>query len=101
MVARRTREFGIRIALGASPARVMRGVLAGALRVVAVGGVAGSIGAVATTRIVASLLYDVSAADTTVVVGAVAAMLTATLTASLLPARRASRVDPIVALRVD
>jgi len=101
MVARRTREFGIRMALGASRGRVMRAVVAGALRLVGVGALIGAVAAIATIRVVASLLYDVGPADWIVLVGASGAMLTATLAASLVPAAQASRVDPVVALRVE
>ena len=101
MVARRTRELGIRMALGASPGRVLRAVVASALRLVGVGAVVGAAGAAAAARIVASLLYDVSPVDSIALVGAGAAMLTAALAASLVPATQASRVDPIVALRVE
>jgi ABC-type antimicrobial peptide transport system permease subunit len=101
MVARRTREFGIQMALGASPGRVMRAVVASALRLVGVGAIVGMAGAVATARVVTSLLYDVSPADWMALVGAGVAMMTAVLAASLVPATQASRVDPIVALRVE
>ena len=100
-VARRTREFGIRMALGSSRGRVMSAVVASALRLVAVGAVAGAAAAIATARVVTSLLYDVSPADWIALSGAAVAMLTAALVASLIPAAQASRVDPIVALRVE
>jgi ABC-type antimicrobial peptide transport system permease subunit len=100
-VARRTREFGIRMALGSSRRRVMSAVVASALRLVAVGAVAGAVAAIATARVVTSLLYDVNPADWIALSGATVAMLTAALVASLIPAAQASRIDPIVALRVE
>jgi putative ABC transport system permease protein len=79
----------------------MRAVVASALRLVGVGAIVGMAGAVATARVVTSLLYDVSPADWMALVGAGVAMMTAVLAASLVPATQASRVDPIVALRVE
>ena len=101
MVARRTREFGIRMALGASQGQVMRAVVASALRLVGAGSIVGGIAGLATTRLVASLLYDVSPADWPVLAGSGAALLTAALAASLVPAAQASRVDPVAALRTE
>ena len=101
IVARRTREFGIRMALGASRRRMMGAVVASALRLVAVGAAVGAAGAMATGKVVTSLLYDVNPADWIALTGAAVAMLTAALAASLVPAAQASRVDPIVALRVE
>jgi predicted permease len=101
MVARRTREFGIRMALGESQGQVMRAVVARALRLVGAGSIVGAIAAVATTRVVASLLYDVSPADWIVLAASSAALLVAALAASLVPAAQASRVDPVSALRTE
>ena len=101
MVARRTREFGIRMALGASRRRMMGAVVGSTLRLVAVGAIAGGAGAMATSKVVTSLLYDVNPADWIALTGAALAMLTAALAASLVPAAQASRVDPIVALHVE
>lgn len=101
IVARRTREFGVRMALGASASRIMLSVLAAALRVSAIGAALGLTAAIATRRLVASLLYDVKPADPVIAGGACVLMLAAAIGASLWPARRASRVDPIVALRAE
>jgi ABC-type antimicrobial peptide transport system permease subunit len=88
VVARRTREIGIRMALGSSRGHVMSAVVASALRLVAVGAVAGAVAAIATARVVTSLLYDVSPADWIALSGAAVAMLTAALVrTSSLPRR--------------
>ncbi len=101
MVAQRTREIGIRIALGAEPARVQQLVVGRALRLAIGGVVIGGVGALALTRVLESLLFGVSATDP-VTFAAVALLLTAVaLLASYLPARRATRVDPMIALRAE
>lgn len=101
LVAHRTRELGIRIALGASAASVRGFVVARALGLVGVGVTVGILGAMMLTRFMASLLYGVEPTDR-LTFAAVAAMLTiAGIAASYLPARRATQVDPIVALRAE
>jgi putative ABC transport system permease protein len=101
VVSLRTREIGIRIALGATRTEVLRMVVWQGVAVAAVGAAAGWLGALAISRLMDSLLYEVSATDPTtfalvpLVLGAVAAV------ASYLPARRATRVDPLVALRQE
>ena len=100
-VAQRTREIGVRIALGARESTVATMVVREALGVVGVGLVAGVAGAIGLTRVLATLLYDISPTDpltfgaVTLALGAVA------VAASYFPARRAARVDPIVALRQE
>jgi predicted permease len=101
LVTQRVRELGIRIALGARGADVVRSVLLGSLRVVSVGvvlGVAVSLGA---TRLLATLLFGVPPHDLVVLGGAVALLLAAAATANALPAWRASRVDPMSTLRAE
>jgi predicted permease len=100
-VVQRSREIGIRVALGAHPAHLRRMVLGQAL-LLAVGGVAvGLLGAVGLSRAIAGLLFDLSPTDPGTLAG-VALLLTAVaLLASYLPARRATRVDPLVALRSE
>ena len=94
-VAQRTREIGIRIAIGAEPRRVARMVQRQALTVVGVGVVMGIAGAFALTRVMDSLLYDVGATDPlSFGVVAVALLLTA-WAASWFPARRGTRIDPV------
>jgi len=100
-VVQRTREFGIRLALGASQATVLRGVLRRGLLLVGAGVLAGVIGAVAFTRVLGSLLYEVSATDPAVFAGIVALLGVVGVAASYAPARRATRVDPAVALRAE
>ncbi len=99
MVSRRTREMGLRLALGAPPARLLRRVLLDALAWAALGVGIGCVAAIPMTRLMATLLYEVSANDP-VVFGGVAALLTiAALVAAYLPARRAAQVDPMEVLR--
>jgi ABC-type antimicrobial peptide transport system permease subunit len=100
-VAQRTREIGVRMAIGARAPDVLGMVLRQEMATVAVGVVAGLAGAVAATRVLAASLYEVGATDP-VTFGAVAGLLAVVaLLAALLPARRATRVDPMNALRSD
>lgn len=98
-VSRRTREFGVRLALGATGADVRRLALADGLRPVAIGAAAGMALALALSRFVETLLYDVSPADPIAIGGATAALLAVAVLAAWLPARRASHLDPVIALR--
>jgi len=100
-VSRRTKEIGIRVALGASRGRVVRSIVNDGVRVVFAGAAAGIGLAIAASRAVASLLYGSAAADWLFYVAAVFAVAGIGLAASLLPAWRAARIDPIVALRQD
>lgn len=100
-VARRTNEIGVRMALGAQPARVFRMVLGEGLLLTGGGVLVGLAGAAATTRLISSSLYDVPALDP-LTFGLVAVLLIAVgLVACYIPARRAMRVDPMVALRYE
>jgi putative ABC transport system permease protein len=100
-VSQRTQEFGIRMALGADGADVRRLVLREGLKVVLIGVTAGLALSLAAARLIAGFLYGVSANDPLTFVG-VALLLTAVaLLACYLPARRATKVDPMVALRVE
>ena len=98
-VTRRTREFGIRVALGAQSRDVLRMVLREHLRLVAAGAAAGVVVALGLTRVMRSMLYDVSPTDLTTFACTVAGLGLVGLLAALVPARRATRVDPMVALR--
>jgi len=100
-VARRTNEIGIRMALGAQRGDVMRQVLVESMILVAIGvaiGVAGSLGA---GRFVSTLLFGLAPTDMLTIAAATALMIAVSALAGFLPARRASRVDPMVALRYD
>jgi putative ABC transport system permease protein len=98
-VARRQAEIGVRMALGARSADVHRLVLGQAAPLVAAGIAAGLLGAVALTRLLAALLFRVGARDPLTLLAAAALLTLACALASLLPARRAARVDPMIALR--
>jgi ABC-type antimicrobial peptide transport system permease subunit len=100
-VAQRTKEIGIRMALGAQKIDMLTMVLRQSLSIVAVGLVAGLLGAVAATRLMHALLFGVSANDLATYVIVVALLGLAALLASYLPARRAMSVDPMVALRYE
>ena len=100
-VAERTREIGVRMALGAAAARVRWMVVAQGARVLAVGLVVGLAAAAGVSRFLASLLFEVEAVDPWTYVGVAAMLFLAGLVASYVPARRASRVDPMEALRVE
>jgi putative ABC transport system permease protein len=100
-VTRRTQEFGIRMALGASPADVLKQVFLEGGRLAALGLAFGLIAALALTRLMASLLFGVKPGDP-VTLGVAAALLAfVALAACYIPARRATRVDPLVALRYE
>ena len=101
VVAQRTREIGVRMALGATRAMVLRQVVSQGAKVVMVGVVIGVIGALASTRVLATLLFDVEAVDPRVFGAMSVIMLGMGMLASYMPARRASGLDPIVALRND
>jgi ABC-type antimicrobial peptide transport system permease subunit len=101
VVAQRTREIGVRMALGAEAGRVRRMVMAQGARVVAVGVVIGIAVALAFTRALDSLLFGVKAVDVPTFIGMSASMVAIGLFASYVPARRASKVDPIESLRGD
>jgi putative ABC transport system permease protein len=100
-VAQRTRELGVRIAMGASRRQVLTLVLGQGARLALAGVAVGLLGAFALSRVIASLLYEVDALDP-VTFGVVPLLLAAVaLVATWVPARRATRVDPLVAIRAD
>ena len=99
VVAQRTRQIGIRMALGATPELVMRDVLWYGLRLTIVGLALGLAGAVAGTRVLSSLLYGVKALDPLTFIAVPLLLAMVAMAASYIPARRATQVDPMVALR--
>jgi putative ABC transport system permease protein len=101
VVAQRTREIGIRIALGARGSEVLRLVVRGALRPVVFGLLLGTAGAISAGRLLGALLFQVEPTDPAVLGAIVALLGMSAFAASLVPARRASRVDPIIILKVD
>jgi ABC-type antimicrobial peptide transport system permease subunit len=100
-VALRTREFGIRIALGADPARLAQSVALRGLALVAGGVSAGFVLYAVATPFLRGFLYGVTAADPVTLCGVTVALIATASLASWLPARRAARVDPTVALRAE
>jgi predicted permease len=100
-VTRRTVEIGLRTALGANPARTFRLVVGSALRLVVVGVAAGLAGAVALSRSIESLLFGVTSLDPQTYVVAALGLVAVGLAAACLPAARASRIDPVRALRQE
>jgi putative ABC transport system permease protein len=100
-VGQRTRELGIRMALGASRARILSLVLAQGVALVAAGIAVGLGAALAITRLLSSVLFGVSAADPAIYASIVATLAVVALVACYIPARRATRVDPMTALRSD
>ena len=95
------RELGVRAALGASPERLRRGVLAQAMTVTGIGALAGLVVALAASRLLAKLLFEVSPADPISMIGSALLLLAVALVAAYIPARHATRVDPVQALRAD
>jgi putative ABC transport system permease protein len=100
-VSQRTQEIGIRMALGAPRERMLAMVIREGIALVVLGTVVGVAAALALTRLAASLLFGVKATDVVSFTAAVLCLLTVALLASYLPARRATRVDPLVALRYE
>ena len=100
-VVERRRDLAIRSALGAGPARVVAAAMGTALQPAAVGMVLGGLAAVGTTRVLASVLFEVSAFDVVTWAGAFATLLLACVTAGFVSGRRAARIDPMAALRSE
>ncbi len=100
-VAARTHEIGIRMALGAPTRDVMLDVLRYTFTLAAAGVALGAAGAVAATRVLANLLFEVKPADPMVLLGVASLLASVAALAGWIPARRATRVDPVVALRYE
>jgi putative ABC transport system permease protein len=97
----RTREIGLRMALGAEPSDILRLILSQAGRLAALGIAAGLVASLILTRFVAGLLYGISAVDPITFVGVSLVLAAVALTSSYFPARRAMKVDPMIALRYE
>lgn len=101
VVRLRTREIGIRLALGSSPQRELGSVLRGSLLLVGCGALAGLLGAAATSHSLRAFLFAVPPTDPVTITLVLLGLICTTVIASLFPARRAARVDPMVSLRCD
>lgn len=100
-VSQRSREFGIRVALGAKPAQIIRMVVGQNLRVVVIGLVLGLVIAIPATRLLRGLLYQVGPNDPAVFLGIGSMLAVVAIVASYLPARRGTQVDPVVTLKSE
>jgi putative ABC transport system permease protein len=100
-VAQRTHEIGVRMALGADKGDVLRLVLRQSVQIAALGLVAGTGSALLATRALSGLLFGVKADDPVIFLGVAVSLLLVTLAASYVPARKATHVDPLMALRYE
>jgi ABC-type antimicrobial peptide transport system permease subunit len=100
-VARRTREIGVRLALGATPGQLTRLIARDALRLALTGVVVGAALALPLARALGALIFGVQIADLATFAGTCALLVAVAMVAAVLPARRAARLDPIVALRTE
>jgi putative ABC transport system permease protein len=100
-VSQQTRELGVRLALGATPSRLRAMILGQAFTVAGAGTLAGLLAALAGSRLLTTMLFEVSPTDPVTLIGVSALLLFVALLAAYLPARRATRIDPAQALRVN
>lgn len=101
LVSRQTREIGIRMALGAAPAQILRHTLTHGIKLALAGAVLGIVGGLFLSRFMSSLLFAISPADFLTYAAVSVLLLAVAVAAAYIPARRASRVDPLVALRCE
>jgi putative ABC transport system permease protein len=100
-VTQRTLEIGLRLALGAQSHNVLRMIVGQAMKLTLIGIALGMLGAFALTRLMSSLLFDVSTTDPITFVAVALLLLLVAILAAWIPARRATRVDPMIALRSE
>ena len=100
-VSRRTREIGVRVALGARPRDVLGMILGQGMRTILIGIAIGTAGSLALTRGIRSLLFGVTATDPLTLIAVILLLFVTALLACFIPARRATKVDPMVALRYE
>ena len=101
LVSQRTREIGIRLALGATPRHILRLMMVQGMRLTLIGVAIGFVGAIAVTRLMRSLLFGVAPTDVMTFVVSSIVLIVVALLACFIPARRATKVDPLVALRYE
>jgi len=101
MVRHRTRELGIRMALGATAADLRRMVMGRGLVLALAGSAVGMLGAVATNRLLVAMLYGVTPTDSLTLIAVAVLLLAISAVATLLPARSSTRIDPVISLRAE
>jgi putative ABC transport system permease protein len=101
IISKRTREIGIRMALGAQRRDVACMVIGDSLKLSVIGIALGLVGSLATTRLLAGILFSIRPEDPATLIGAILVLTAAAMGASCIPVRRATRVDPVVALRYE